>query len=239
MIAAPVVLLLLQASPQLPLVGDTVWVEREVRAPAGSLLRPLPWTPGEVASLLGPPVAEVRPGGWMLRYPLVFWRAGTHRLMVPGPLVIRADGGTDSLPARTTEITIASLLPRAGIDTLPPEPPAELIPAGERTLRPMLLLMLLAVAGLAPLHWMWRRRGVVSPPAAPGPLPVLPPPATLLKEWASRGELRAAADGWIARLEGTPASPERDALVIALRAARFESEDTAELARLCHEASTR
>jgi hypothetical protein len=192
-----------------------------------------------VASLLGPPEVEVRPGGWLLRYPLVFWRAGTHRLVVPGPLVIRDDGGTDSLPPRAAEITIASLLPRAGIDTLPPEPPADLIPAGERTLRPLLLLMLLVAAGLAPVHWIWRRRGVVSATASPEPIPALPPPATLLTEWAGRGEWRAAADGWIARLEGTPASPERDALVAALRAARFESEDTAELARLCHEAATR
>jgi hypothetical protein len=238
-IAGPLVLLLLQGSPALPLVGDTVWVEREVRAPAGSLLRPLPWTPGEVASLLGPPEVEVRPGGWLLRYPLVFWRAGTHRLVVPGPLVIREDGGTDSLPSRAAEVTIASLLPRAGLDTLPPEPPADLIPAGERTLQPMLLLMLLAAAGLAPVHWFWRRRGVVNREPLPGPIQSFPPPVQLLDEWAGRGEWRAAADGWIARLEGGPAGPEREDLVAALRAARVESEDTAELARLCHEASTR
>lgn len=238
MTALPLLLLLLQAEPSTPLVGDTVWVEREVRAPAGSLLRPLPWAPGEVASLLGPPEVVVQPGGWLLRYPLVFWRAGTHRVVVPGPLVIRADGGTDSLPSRAAEIEIASLLPEGRVDTLPPEPPAELLPAGERSMLPVLVLLLLSAGILAPVHWAWRRRGRLARPTGTTPGSVLLP-EPLLARWAELGEWRVAADGWIARLETRPGNPETDALVAALRAARFESEDTAALARLCVEASGR
>lgn len=229
-------LLALQSGADRPLVGDTVWVDREVRAPAGSLLRPRPWEPGEVASLLGPPEVVAIPGGWMLRYPLVFWRAGTHRLAVPGPLVIRADGGTDSLPARPVEIEVASLLPSGRADTLAPRPAAAGLQAAERSLRPVIVLILLTGLLLAPLHWWWRRRGP-SRQEAPVTLPsALPDPVTL-QAWADLGEYRVAADGWIARLETGPPHGDTQQLVAALRAARFESADTEELARLCREVS--
>ncbi len=219
-----------------PQVGDTVWIDREIRAEAGSLLRPLPWDPGEGASLLAPPEARVQPGGWLLRYPLAFWRAGTHRLVVPGPLVIRPDGGTDTLPPRTVEVEVASLLPRGRTDTLPPEPAADLLPSGERTPQPILVLLGLAATVLAPLHWWWRRRGPRAPVAAPARSGVLATPAQLT-EWAQAGELRLAADGWIARLEEGPSSPDRTALLTALRQARFETGDRETLARLCAEAA--
>jgi len=219
-----------------PQVGDTVWIDREIRAEAGSLLRPLPWDPGEVATLLAPPEARVQPGGWLLRYPVAFWRAGTHRLLVPGPLVIRPDGGTDTLPPRTVEVEVASLLPRGRADTLPPEPAAELLPSGERTPQPVLVLLGLVAVAVAPLHWWWRRRGPRRPAGRPSRSGVLASPAQLA-EWAAAGELRLAADGWIARLEEGPSSPDRAALLIALRQARFETGDRDTLARLCAEAA--
>lgn len=236
MIASWLVLLALQGSEGPSLVGDTVWVDREVRAPAGSLLRPLPWEPGEVASLLGPPEVVARPGGWLLRYPLVFWRAGTHRLAMPGPLVIRPDGGTDSLPSQTVTIQVASLLPAGRVDTVPPRPAAEALVATERSIQPAIVLLLLASLLLAPVHWWWRRRGREQRSVPHSPPSALPD-ADTLRAWAELGEWRAAADGWIARLESATAHDQSRALVAALRAARFESEDTEELARLCREAS--
>jgi len=232
-------LALLQSPSDRPLVGDTVWIDREVRAPAGSLLRPLPWDPGQVASLLGAPVVEVRTDGWVLRYPLVFWEPGRHRLQVPGPLVIREDGRTDSLPARAVEVEIASLVPSAaGADTVPPRPPAEILPVGERSIQPLVVLLLLASMVLGPLQWWWRRRGRVAPATPIAARQVLPSPETLAT-WAGLGEWRLVADSWIARLEAQGGEAASGRLLEELRAARFGGGDATVLEELCREAAAR
>lgn len=228
--------LLLQAT--VPLVGDTVWVDRDIAAPAGSLLRPLPWEPGDDAALLGAPEAVPRPGGWTLRYPLAFWRPGVHRLTIPGPLVIRPDGATDTIPARVVQVTIGSVLPAGRADTLSPRPAVGLVSVRHRSVQPAVVLLLLAGAILLPLHWWWRRATPWVPRRAGTTPAVLPGPA-LLAAWAEAGELRVAAEGWIAWLETAPPAPDRDQLLRALRAARFESGDRETLARLCAEAASR
>lgn len=232
-------LLALGQAPGPPLVGDTVWLEREIGAPAGSLLRPLTWDPGEDALVLGPPEAVARPGGWVLRYPLAFWRPGTHRVVMPGPLVVLPDGGTDSLPGRTMTVVIGSVLPAGRADTLPPRPAAGLVATTSRSPWPALVLVLLAGGLLAPLHWWWRRRGPAATPASGRGGATVLPSRDQLTAWAAAGELRAAADGWIAWLELAPPAPDRDRLLAGLREARFESEDRATLEALCAEAGSR
>lgn len=232
-------ILLLQAPPAGPLVGDTVWIEREITAPAGSLLRPLPWDPGDAASLLGPPEVIARAGGWLLRYPMAFWRAGDHRLVIPGPLVIQPDGTTDSLPARAAQVMIRTVLPSTRADTLAPRDAAGLVGSGEPSPQPVLVLLLLASLVMLPVHWWWRRRGTPAPGARPRLAPVVLAPPALLRTWAEHGELRAAADGWIAHLEQAPSSAETEALLAAFREARFDTGDRDRLARLCAEASAR
>lgn len=231
-------LALVQAPPALPLVGDTVWIEREVRAPAGSLLRPLPWEPGTMATLLAPPVVEVRTDGWSMRYPVVFWEVGRHQLQVPGPLVIREDGRTDSLPTQSVEVEIGSLVPRtaARADTVPPKPAADLLPASERSLQPVVILGLLAAMILAPLHWWWRRRG---PPMQGGSRASreLGLPADAITRWSELGEWRLVADTWIARLEAESPGPERQRVLRELRSARYGTGDRATIERLCRDAA--
>lgn len=233
------VLLALWQPPGLPLIGDTVWVTREIDAPAGSLLRPLPWDPGEDAVLLGPPEAVARAGGWTLRYPLVFWRPGTHRLAVPGPLVIRPDGTTDTVRVQAELVVIASLLPAGRLDTIPPRPAVGLVAAGSQSWQPVVVLGLLALLLVLPVHWWWRRTGPTAPRPRPASRPPVLPPREMLEAWAAAGELRAAADGWIAWLESAPPSTEGDRLLLALREARFESGDRDTLGALCREASGR
>jgi hypothetical protein len=232
---AAMVVAMLQAAAA-PLVGDTVWIERAVNAPAGSLIRPLPWDPGEDVALLGAPQAIARPGGWTLRYPVVLWRPGTHRLTVPGPLVIRPDGTTDSLPRQVVTIVIGSVLPAGRPDTLAPRPAVGLVPAGSRSFQPVLVLAALTFLLLAPLHWWWRRRGPPLPTAPEGD-PALAVTPEQLRAWAAAGEVRAAADGWIAVLEAAPAGPARDDLLARLQDARFGAGETRRLAGLCEEAS--
>lgn len=230
-------LTLLQAAT-VPLVGDTVWIERTVNAPEGSLLRPLPWDPGEDMALLGMPQAIARPGGWTLRYPLVIWRPGTHRLTVPGPLVIRPDGATDSLPPQASTVVIGSILPAGRADTVAPRPAVGLVPSGSRSVLPAGMLTALALLLLAPLHWWWRRRGPPVP-ASTGTRAELAVDPDQLRAWASAGEVRAAAAGWIAILEGAPPGEARDDLLGRLHEARFGSGDSRRLVELCGEASRR
>jgi hypothetical protein len=113
-----------------------------------------------------------------------------------------------------------------------------LLPAGERTLQPVVVLLLLGTVVLVPVHWWWRRRGPPLPRITERPAAGLPGPE-LLARWAELGEWRVVADTWIARLEGGARGEEADRLVAALRAARYGSADAAELEALCREAAER
>jgi hypothetical protein len=181
-------ILLTQASP--PTVGDTIWLERSVEVPAGAEVRAAPWKPDGDVGLLGRPVVRREGTLATVAYPAVAWRAGTHTILVPGPVVIGRDGVTDSLPAEARTIEVASVLP-------PGQPPERLQIqpqvgiVAERITSPWPLLAALFFAGalFAPLAWWWRRRG--APLVMPRPSPVKAPPP--LEEWAEAGELRAVA----------------------------------------------
>jgi hypothetical protein len=107
--------LLLQQAP--PTVGDTIWLERSVETPAGAEVRAAPWTPVEPMGLLGHAIIRRIGTRTVVSYPAVAWAAGTLQVEVPGPIVIRRDGTTDSLPAEARTLVVASVLP----DSIPPE----------------------------------------------------------------------------------------------------------------------
>ena len=141
----------------LPTVGDTVWVSRTVDLPAGRTVRPADWRPDDPVELLGPPRVVTRGGTADIAYPVVIWETGPRTLEVPGPLLLAANGGVDSLPPARVTLQVASVLPAAPDSALRPQPRADFVPLTDRS-------------PLVPLH----PGGAGHPAAAPAPLVVAP-----------------------------------------------------------------
>ena len=209
-----------------PTVGDTIWLVRTIAVPGGSAVRAPAWNPTGDLETLGPPRVTTRGDSVEIAYPVVVWLAGSRTVDVPGPLLLLAGGGVDSIPAERMTVTVASVLPAGVPDSLLQiQPASQPVVRGERTIRPLLLLLALAALALLPVHLLWRRRGKAPPRAAPSPAAALP-----LERWADAGEVRvvlAAATSSlrdaIARVvpEATPAV-DVPHLLAAVRAARPE-----------------
>jgi len=174
-----------------PTVGDTIWVSRRVAVPAGRAVRPPDWEPEGDVVLLGRPAVVQRGGTADVRWPLVAWRAGEHQVTVPGPLLLASNGIVDSLPDTTVTLVVRSVLPRGADEaSLRPQPAAGVVPRLQRSLLPLLVLLVAATLLLLPLHLLWRRRGRPATPAAGGAAPAARPP---LERWAEAGETHTVA----------------------------------------------
>lgn len=236
-VLAATLLLLAVGQDPIPTVGDTLWAVHRQSVPAGVSLRPRPARPAGPIEPLGAPELSLVEGEVVVKYPLVAWEPGRHTVTLPGAILVRDDGWSDTLPDWTVTLDVGSVLPTGPRDSLPVQPPAAVVARTDRSPLPVLLLGGLALLVLAPLHWAWRRRGPVSAP--PATHPSLPAPA-LLTTWADRGELRAAVEGWRLRLEARrPSQPDAtvEALLEALRAARYGPRSAGELADLCRRAA--
>jgi hypothetical protein len=186
----PFLLLLQQAASAGPTVGDTIWLERVVETPAGAEVHAAQWTPAEPMGLLGHPLIHRQGNQTVVSYPAVAWRAGKIQVDIPGPIVIRPDGTTDSLPVESRTLNIISVLP----DSVPPEklpvqPQAGIVTERVTTPYPVLVALLIAGVIFAPLAWWWLRSGPPMPGFSAGGSPVSPP----LDEWNEAGEPRAVA----------------------------------------------
>ncbi|HET9604709.1 MAG TPA: hypothetical protein VFO96_10485 [Gemmatimonadales bacterium] len=199
-------LLFLQAAGQGPTVGDTVWVRRAVRLPAGYTARAPEWKLSGDVELLGPPAIELRGDSAILRAPLVAWTPGAHEVEVPAPELLAPDGSLNALPQTTARFTIRPTLPNRPVTELRPQPEAGII--GRRTVSwlPLLLLTVVALLLLVPLHWYWRRRGKPLPVPAPPPLAAVP-----ASRWADAGEARSVLAAAAARLRRSIAARFPDA----------------------------
>ena len=183
------VLLLVQGP--VPTVGDTIWVTRTVVLPKGAEVRPAEWQLQGDVMLLGRPQVETGDGEATVRYPVVAWTTGDHTLDVPGPILIRADGRTDSLPGQTVSVTVASVLPAdVKPDDAPVQAEAGLLRETVTTPVPLLVFLGAAFILFLPFAWWWRRRrpsrtGVVPGRETAGAIPV--------QGWTEEGEPRAVA----------------------------------------------
>ena len=212
-------LLALLQSPG-PTVGDTVWLEQTIRAPEGATLRAQPLEATTEWEPLAPPEVILRDGSAVIRHPVVFWRTGSHTVLLPGPIAIRPDGWSDTLTAARAVVEIRSILPEARRDTLGPRAAAAPLPVAMRSPIPVVVLVGLTALLLLPAHWLWRRRG--SPGDTHEPLPPARPSPEQLDAWLAQGETAAALQGWAALLRQGSGDPgELEPLLRELEAARY------------------
>ena len=184
------ILLLVALQGTSPTVGDTIWLTRQVTAPPGAEVRPTAWTPTGEVELLGRPVVIRSNGDAVIRYPAVAWVAGTHEVTIPGPVIIRADGHTDSLPPQTFHLEVASVLPPNTPDSsiaIQPEAGPLLQPVV--SLGPLLVGLVVALLAVLLLARWWKRPGPSLPGIAPPGAPSAPP----VDRWVASGEGRAVA----------------------------------------------
>lgn len=195
-------LLLQQVGP--PTVGDTVWVSRSLKAPAGSVVRPAPWPDDPAADIqsLGPAVVSRRGDSVEIRYPLVGWTAGSHEVDIPGPTILGPGALVDSLPSRPATVFIGSVLPDSvRPDSILPQPPDAAVGGPETSWLPFVeftLLGLALAAGAMVLRRHRRGEEVVRVASAP--------PVPDVMRWAGSGELRAAQGAALARLRAVIAA---------------------------------
>jgi hypothetical protein len=180
-------LALLQGPP--PTVGDTIWLERNVDLPPGAEIRAGPWDSDADLALLGHPVIRREGNRATIAYPAVAWTAGLHTVLVPGPVVIRQNGVTDSMPAEPRAILVQSVLPAGQPpEKLPVQPEAGLVAEQITSPWPVVVLLLVAAILFWPVAWWWLRPGpsmAVTRLGGPAEIP--------LAIWAEAGEPRAVA----------------------------------------------
>jgi len=231
-------LLLLAQAGDNPAVGDTVWLRRVITIPGGMSVRPRPIASNSVLEPLGPPEVASSGREITIRYPVVFWRPGVHRVEMPAVIIVRSDGFSDTLLAAIANVEIRSVLPPgAKQDSLAPAPPAEAVARSTPSPIPLTILLVLAVGALLPLHWWWRKRG--EPVAAVKGAPGRGPQKSDIEAWVSAGELHAAADAYAQLLRERPAAndPAVQALIGRLHEARYGALGQDELLALCRDAA--
>jgi hypothetical protein len=184
------ILLLVALQGTSPTVGDTIWLTRRVTAPPGAEVRPTPWTPNGEVELLGRPIVIRSNSDAEIRYPAVAWAAGPHDVSVPGPVIVAADGHTDSLPPQTFHLEVASVLPPNTPDSsisIQPEAGPLLQPV--ESPGPVIVALVVALVAVVLLARWWRRPGPPLPGIAPPGAPTAPP----VDQWVASGEGRAVA----------------------------------------------
>lgn len=193
-----------RVAPARPTVGDTIWIERLVPATAGAIVRAAPWEAGggPVEALSAPAVVREPGGRVRVRYAVVAWEPGAHRLEAPAVWRVAADGTSDSLPDATVTILVASVLPR---DSTAPRGARQPMVRTARNPVPPAIGLLAALGTLGALWWWRRRKPREEPAASDTRVEALPPAASRV------GDPRLDAARLAARLRAVIAAREEAA----------------------------
>ena len=178
-------------------VGDT-GLDRARRRPVGSaVIRPQPWAVGAIGQQLGPAEVHVGSAGALVRYALVLWYPGEHTLTMPGPVVVKRDGSSDTLAALEC--------PGAGDERFAGGLPAHRAPASSGPYAGAARRSIADATRAAGRRWPARLCGGHAALAAAGPRPARRAQPSSRPDvsrsrhtqgWADAGEHRAALDGW-------------------------------------------
>ncbi len=183
------------ATPAATTVGDTIWLERAIAVPAGWQVRAGKLDPTEAVEPLADPAVLRSAKGWVVRYAVVAWKPGVHKLGLPPLWRLGPDGRADSTAGGTASLSVASVIP----DSLrSPSPQGLLAPlrAGHRDPLPPLAALALAAGLLTTGVVVRRRRPRTLEPAPPVPLEREVPDT----RWLAAGEPKAVAERAIWRL---------------------------------------
>jgi len=167
-----------------------------LRAPSPQgLLAPLRAAHQDPLPPLADPAVRRSAGGWIVRYAVVAWKPGAHKLSLPPLWLLGPDGRADSTAGGTTSFRVTSVIP----DSLrSPSPQGLLAPlrAAHRDPLPPLAALALAAGLLATGVAARRRRPRALEPAPPVPLEREVPDT----RWLVAGEPKAVAARAIWRL---------------------------------------
>lgn len=212
-------------------VGDTFTVVHRVAVAPGSVVQPRPPADSSIATLMGAATVSREGDSVRIAYTVAVWAPGRNELVLPGAIVVGANGQIDTLPDARVMLDIASVLPAGqAVSTVDPRAARPWVQRNERSLLPVAVLLPIALAVVAAMHWHRRRRG----PVPPHPAPIIAPlaDAARLAAWLDAGEARIVADHLELALADVPAAAAwRDRLT----AVRFAPVDGAGLDALCRE----
>lgn len=209
-------------------VGDTVTLVQRVSVPAGAVVQPRALVDSSLVTPIAPPFVQREGNVTRIAYRVAVWAPGNNDLVLPGAVMVTAEGRVDTLPDAHVALSVATLLP-AGVApaTVAPKPAGAWIPRGDRSWLPFVVLLGLAIVAAGVVWWWWRRRGR---PVPPRPAPRMPiPDVARLERWVAQGEAQLALahietimrddprfDEWRARAAELRFAPVADDRVAAL-----------------------
>lgn len=172
-------------------VGDTVTLVQRVPLPSGAVVQPRALLDSSLVTPIAPPFIQREGNVTRIAYRVAIWAPGRNDLVLPGPVMVTADGKVDTLPDAHIALDVATVLP-AGVapSTVAPRPAGAWIPRGDRSPLPFAVLLGLGVVAAGAVRWWWRRRGRPVP-ARPAPRAPLPDVARL-ERWVAQGEAQLA-----------------------------------------------
>jgi hypothetical protein len=182
-------------SPASPTVGDTIWLERAFPVRGGWRVRAGKLDATDAVEPLADAVVLRGAGGWVVRYAVVAWKPGPHKLTLPSLWLLGPDGRADSTAGGTTSFRVASVIP----DSLRiPSPEGLLAPLRTAHQDPLPPLAAAALAaGMLAAGVARRRRR----PRALEPAPAVPVEREVPDtRWLAAGEPKAVAARAIWRL---------------------------------------
>jgi hypothetical protein len=174
--------------PPRPSVGDTVWLERVVPAPAGWRVRPGRLPTHEDYDQLTDPLILRSGGAWVVRYAVVMWRTGTVTVAPPPVWRLGPDGAADSLENTALGIAVRSVIPDSITAPVPRPALAPTWPEVRRPLAPGLAALVAAVALAGGIAFRRRRPRRLAPLRAAAPVKPVHD-----ERWIEAGEPRAVA----------------------------------------------